>query len=270
MGRYLLCGKEAELPFEIEELDLRIYTIEELCYYIYNNLMLIGDDFVNEQLIGFIRSGLELPEIADKIERFHTNASDLDATLTMLLSEVGYYSEAEMTAFQEALLKRRRTNGTERIRLKADGLMQRKRYYAAIRYYRTLLNEQKDSRVGPEFYLYVRESLADCYGQLCRFEKAYETLAPIYEQTRQERILKKMYEILVISGGTLTDTYFENVPDAKLSSWQQDYWEKESRLKERIREDGVMQLFLKEPEKTREELDAYVTAKKEEYRSMLE
>ena len=270
MGRYLLCGKEAELPFEIEELDLRIYTMEELCYYIYNNLMLIGDDFVNEQLIGFIRNGLEMPEIADKIERFHTNASDLDTTLTMLLSEVGYYSEAEMAVFQEALLKRRRTNGPERVRLKADGLAMRKRYYAAIRYYRTLLNEPKDSRVGPEFYLSVRESLADCYGQLCRFEKAFQTLAPIYEQTRQERILKKMYNICVISGGDLPDVYFRNVPDTKLSSWQQDYWEKESRLKERIREDGVMQIFLKEPEHQREALDTYVAAKKEEYRSMLE
>ena len=67
MGRYLLCGKEAELPFEIEELDLRIYTIEELCYYIYNNLMLIGDDFIGDRLIDFIRNGLSMPEIADKI-----------------------------------------------------------------------------------------------------------------------------------------------------------------------------------------------------------
>ena len=37
MGRYILCGKEADLPYEVDELDIRIYTIEELCYYIYNS-----------------------------------------------------------------------------------------------------------------------------------------------------------------------------------------------------------------------------------------
>ena len=270
MGRYLLCGKEAALPFEIEELDIRIYTIEELCYYIYNNLMLIGDDFVNDALIDFIRNGLGLSEIADKIERFHTTATDLDATLLMLLSEVGYYSEAEIAAFSASLVKRRKTNGPERIRMKADGLAKRKRYYAAIRYYRTLLKEPRDGRMSPSFYLSLREAMADCYGKLCRYEKAFQTLAPVYEQTKSERVLKKMYDICILSGSDLPKTYFKNVPDSRLLSWQQDYWNRESRLKDEIREKNVMQMFLKDPEKVQEALTAYAAAKKEEYRSMLE
>ncbi|MBQ6680141.1 MAG: hypothetical protein IJM76_09015 [Lachnospiraceae bacterium] len=270
MGRYLLCGKEAELPFEIEELDLRIYTIEELCYYIYNNLMLIGDDFIGDRLIDFIRNGLSMPEIADKIERFHTTASDLDATLVMLLSEVGYYTEPEIAQFSRALMKRRKTNGPERIRMKADGLAERKRYYAAIRYYRTLLREPRDGRMSSEFYLGVRESMADCYGRLCRFDRAFQTLAPIYEQTKSDRILKKMYDISVLSGSELPPVYFSKVPDTRLSEWQQDYWNRESRLKDRIRNAEVMQIFLKDPEKIKEALAGYTAAIKEEYRSMLE
>ena len=54
MGRYILGGKEARLPYEVEELNLRLYTIEELCYYIYNNLPLIGDDFIDERLLSFL------------------------------------------------------------------------------------------------------------------------------------------------------------------------------------------------------------------------
>ena len=30
MGRFLLCGKEAALPYQVEEMDLRLYSAEEL------------------------------------------------------------------------------------------------------------------------------------------------------------------------------------------------------------------------------------------------
>lgn len=76
MGRWIFGGKEAKLPFEVEELDLRLYTIEELCYYIYNNLALIGEDFIDEHLLSFLRDELDLKEEAEKIERFYTSPSD--------------------------------------------------------------------------------------------------------------------------------------------------------------------------------------------------
>ena len=50
MGRYLLCTKEADSPYEVEELDLRIYSIEELAYLIYYDLDVLPDDFIDERL----------------------------------------------------------------------------------------------------------------------------------------------------------------------------------------------------------------------------
>ena len=42
MGSLILCHKKrAKRPFEISRVHMRIYTIEELCYYICNNLYLI-------------------------------------------------------------------------------------------------------------------------------------------------------------------------------------------------------------------------------------
>ena len=39
MGSLILCHKKrAKRPFEISRVHMRIYTIEELCYYICNNL----------------------------------------------------------------------------------------------------------------------------------------------------------------------------------------------------------------------------------------
>ena len=49
MGSLILCHKKrAKRPFEISRVHMRIYTIEELCYYICNNLYLIDYTIVND------------------------------------------------------------------------------------------------------------------------------------------------------------------------------------------------------------------------------
>lgn len=270
MGRFLLCGRTAELPYEVEELDLRLYTIEELCYYIYHNLALISDDFIDERLLHFITDELGLTEIAEKIRRFYISPSDQDATLLMLLREVGYYTETELQDFQNRLVDRRRKNGPERTREKARVLSEKKRYRQAILSYRSLLTGERDGRLSAKFYTGIREETANCCGRLCAFDEAFLLLSEIYDETRSERILKKMYDVRVLSGEELPEEYFGRVPDEKLNSWQQDYWNRENVLKGNIERDPSMQLFLKEPEKMQKDLKNYVEKKKEEYRGMLE
>lgn len=51
MGSLILCHeKKAKQPYEIARIHKKIYTIEELCYYISNNLYLIDYTIVNKQL----------------------------------------------------------------------------------------------------------------------------------------------------------------------------------------------------------------------------
>lgn len=48
---------------------MRIYTIEELCYYICNNLYLIDYTIVNERLCRWVGDELELPKLAEELRR---------------------------------------------------------------------------------------------------------------------------------------------------------------------------------------------------------
>ncbi|MBR6322602.1 MAG: hypothetical protein IKR59_07010 [Lachnospiraceae bacterium] len=270
MGRYILCGKEAEIPYEIDELDIRIYTIEELCYYIYNFLPLVGEDFIDERLLFFIRHELQLPEIADKIERFYGSRSEQDATLQMLLSDVGYYSDAEMQEFQNRLVYRRRKSSQERVKAKADSLLKLKRYQSAVRCYKSLAGSSENSRVSREFYAEVLESLASAYGRLCEFDYALDCLFGIYDLTKSERILKKAYDVCMLSGTELPQKYYSRVPDTKLTEWQKDYWNRETVARQNLDSDETMQIFLKDSESVKKELSELLDSKKETYRGMLE
>ena len=70
MGSLILCHKKrAKRPFEISRVHMRIYTIEELCYYICNNLYLIDYTIVNERLCRWIGDELELPELSSELRK---------------------------------------------------------------------------------------------------------------------------------------------------------------------------------------------------------
>lgn len=58
MAGFILCrSKYAEKPYYISNMAINIYSMEELCYYIYNNIYLIGADLVDEGLIKYIEIG---------------------------------------------------------------------------------------------------------------------------------------------------------------------------------------------------------------------
>ena len=60
MGNLILChDRHAAHPYEITRIHCRIFTIEELCYYLCNNLYLIDYTIMNGQLCDWLDEELE-------------------------------------------------------------------------------------------------------------------------------------------------------------------------------------------------------------------
>ena len=51
----ILCGREAEIPYYYERLDLSVYSLEELGYALGHYLILVPDHFVNPGLCRWLR-----------------------------------------------------------------------------------------------------------------------------------------------------------------------------------------------------------------------
>ena len=62
LSGYILCQtKTADSPYFIENISTNIYTLEELCYYLFHNLYLIDDTVMNERLCLWLQDELNLP-----------------------------------------------------------------------------------------------------------------------------------------------------------------------------------------------------------------
>ena len=63
MAMYQLCrAKAAKHPFYIESIDINIYTIEELCFYLWKNVSLLDESILNEKLCDWLEKYTDLAE----------------------------------------------------------------------------------------------------------------------------------------------------------------------------------------------------------------
>ena len=61
MAGYRLCRvRAAEIPFLIESISTNIYTIEELCFFIHNNIPLVDASIMNRELTRWVAQRLAL------------------------------------------------------------------------------------------------------------------------------------------------------------------------------------------------------------------
>jgi len=270
VGKILLAKKEAGNPYEVEELDLRLYSMEELCYYLFHNVPLIGDDFIDERLMQFIEVEVEEPEIREKIERFYKSPADLDNTLVMLLSEVSYFNEQEIQAFQRELMQRRKKNTLERMKDKADVLLEKKRYMSALKIYRPLIFGEREARIGQDFYVSVLTKMANAYGHISSFAQVIECLELIYDETHEDGVIEKMFSVAKLSGCDVPEVYFSKIPDSVMNVWRQRYVAMEGANKSLVDESPVLNLFFGNKEEQERDLRSYVDFVKEKYRKMLE
>ena len=76
MSGYRSCQtKMAEVPYYIDNISMNIYSLEELCYYIYHNIFLLDETIINEGLCDWIRDELDLRKLyhalMNELQEFH-------------------------------------------------------------------------------------------------------------------------------------------------------------------------------------------------------
>ncbi len=142
MGSYILCRvKRTEKPFYIENIGINIYSIEELCYYLYHNIYLIDGTLINEELADWIGKDLGLPLLAAKLRPHISKFADLHDVLYPIFKEINYLTYEEMKRLSAEIDAFYRAPHLVREKKKGDALSDNGMYIAAIRLYERILKE---------------------------------------------------------------------------------------------------------------------------------
>ena len=191
MSGYILCQtKKAEHPYFIENISMNIYSIEELCYYLYHNLYLADHTVFNEELCTWINEELELPGLASKLrQNLERNVSTEDL-LYPVFKEINYLTYEEMKGLNTQLTVLGKERAAVRQKRKGDSLVENKMYVNAIQVYQKILERDDLNEQRAGFEAAVHYNLGCAYSYLFQMEKAEECFLTAYKKGSSVKALK--------------------------------------------------------------------------------
>ena len=182
MSGIILCRTGRALkPLVLEEPGVQIYSLEELCYYIYNNIYILTNAFLDEKLIAFIRTEIKEPLLADKLEQLKCENAGLAEAVVTILKYVDYYDTAEIEQVKDLLAMLDTQNVYERMKMRADRFLEKGCYYSAISNYDKIVNGERDINLSGLFYAKVYHNLGTAYARMFFFEKAAKYFEEAYK-----------------------------------------------------------------------------------------
>lgn len=199
MAGLMIAGKLSKQPYYISELNKNIYSIEELCYFLYNYLYLVDENFFGDKLISYIENVLGNATIAQGIRQTKAHGGKLTDTIAFTCAAAGYLNEKEMDRFKSQLELLGSKSSTERIKAKADILMESGKYNLAQIYYNRILRKGINSDLPDDFYGSVYHDLAVTHVKMFAYESAASLFAKAYSINKNPESLKSLMLCDVLS-----------------------------------------------------------------------
>lgn len=191
MGSLILCHrKKAKQPYEITRIRRKIFTIEELCYYLCNNLYLVDYTIMNNQLCDWISEELELDDLAEELRESLQHYGSVEKFVLSILTASSIYTAGEISRIQNVLERLKNQKDIERKKFKADNLLQSGETEAAVLVYQEIIHGEKDETVDGKFYGKVYGCLGACYGRMFLYKEAADMYEAAFLICEEESMLK--------------------------------------------------------------------------------
>ncbi len=196
MGYDLCLLQQAKKPYYIESIRTGIYSLEELCFYLYNNICLIDETIINEKLCDWLRDELHLTKLYRQLYEQLEKKEDAAFFVLPIFREAGYLSHQEMREFQEQLARLEVQSEDMKQKLRGDYLVKERMYARAVWEYRQILKRKNPGKLGTQFYAAVWNNLGAAYAGLFRFEKAAECFWESYSLMKTKETFRKYISTL--------------------------------------------------------------------------
>ncbi len=222
MSKIIVCStKEAQTPYTFLNTKVEIYTYEELCFYIYNNTVLISKSALSERLFDWIRTEIGMPELADRLMGLSNKTAFAQDLLIEILNAGNYYDAEEVKVYIEAWQKYRKLSTFQKMKLKADGYLGYRRYIKAASIYDDIISHSEDVK-DLVFLGNVYHNRAVAAASNMDTEDAKEFFLRAYQLNNNEESLRGYFFVIAVTEDTATlkqeirrmdldDDFFEDI-----------------------------------------------------------
>lgn len=197
MGTLILCsGLRTQRPYVFPATGIRVYTIEELCYYIESHIYFIDQDTFTYALFDWIGTELGLADRAEKLKLLKNQKADSKTLLAAVLCSADYYTEPEIKSLIRTVDELNGMTPLKRSSLRAFSYLKNRKYREAAFEYEQLLNSKEAADMTPEEYGDILHNLAVARIHSKGLSEASETFLQAYERNhRQESARQYLYTL---------------------------------------------------------------------------
>ena len=201
MGKLILCsGARTKRPYSFPSGGVRLYSMEELCYFLFENIYLIDEELFSETLIDWIQTELKLPERAAKLRQMKKIHADAKTMVTIILCSADYYTEYEIKSYLKELDRIAGMPKLKRNCIKADNYLRQQQYKEAELEYEKILNCGDISELSLEDYGDILHNLAITKLHTSGFRTAASLFEQAYIRNHKEETLRQtMYALKLMT-----------------------------------------------------------------------
>ena len=201
MGKFIYCiGNKAKLPYTFQTTGISVYTMEELCYYLYHNIDTLEEDLSNISLITWIRTELGMTERADFLEQLIHRGSGLKDIVVSIFVSTDYYTEEEINNLIKEIDQLYDMLPVERKKRHADMLMRFRKYREAGFEYRQLMDDREFSSLATSAQGDVAHNLGVLTARNGRFQAAAKLFDSAYHKNNNKESLCQYIYCLKLDG----------------------------------------------------------------------
>lgn len=185
---YIVCtGSTAVRPYAVKDTGIGLYSLDELCYYIYHNIYDLDEEFVSDDLIGFLLNELELSVLANRLKDMKREGKKDFELLTAIVSYGDYLSAQEFLGFKTSITRLAGCRPLQRYKLKADSLFKKGMTDRAIKSYQRLIGNTEFINENDLFKSYVYYNLAVAYAHIFHYKEAFSNFYSAYRYRKDDR-----------------------------------------------------------------------------------
>ena len=195
----ILCeGKVAKEPYVMPFTGQKVYSVEELCYYLYHNIYTINEDFFQSSLARWLREETEHPVLADKIQDMMEGEPKLKDLVVTILCGCDYYREDEIRQLVKVMDDIANLPVHKKKKIKADNLLRAGFYGRSLLEYRKLLYGSFAVNFSPEEYGDILHNQGIAHFYTSSFEEARRDFKEAFVRNNKKNSLKHYLWLLLM------------------------------------------------------------------------
>ncbi|MFA9464265.1 MAG: hypothetical protein ACERKN_08205 [Velocimicrobium sp.] len=187
MGKVILCtGNITDEAYLFPDTNTRIYSIEEMCYYIYHNIYSLSEADFTIKMADWIKNNLLIAETSEKLKKMIRKKGTLKDMVVTVLCSADFYEEDEIKQLIRVIDKLETCSLMERKKLRGDNFLKGRDYKNAAVVYYSILKEEKDMSCSKKFLGDILHNLGIIKMNTSTYEDAAKTFQRAYEKNKNK------------------------------------------------------------------------------------